>query len=140
MIGYVYKIVSNETDKCYVGSTTQKINKRFSKHKYSYKKYIDGNFHYISSFEILQYDDAKIVLIDEIEFEDKTDLHKLEGKYIIDLDCVNKCIGGRTTKEYYQENKDKLKQYKKQYYEKNTDKIKQYNKEYQKKYRNIKKN
>jgi len=133
MIGYVYKIISNETDKCYVGSTKNKLNDRFNSHKSDYKKYINGNPKYNTSFQIIKYDDAMIVLIDEIEFEDKKELYQLEGKYIKELSCVNRCISGRTRKEYYkewiEENKDKNKQQRKEYREVNKDKMKEYRKE-----------
>ena len=134
MIGYIYKITSEQTDKCYVGSTINDINHRFSKHKCCYKKYIDGNYCYITSFEVLQYGDAKIDLIDEIQFEDKKELIDLETKYIRELNSVNKRIENRTNKEYqkqyHQEHKDKLNQQKKQYRQDNRDKLSERHKQY----------
>jgi len=126
MIGYVYKIISNETDKCYVGSTIKNINQRFTGHKRDYKRHNNGNYHYTSSYDILQYDDAKIECIVEIEFEDKKELIDLESKYIKELDCVNIIIPDRTRKEYYEDNKHKIRQYRKKHYEDNIDKIKEY--------------
>ena len=38
--GKIYKIVSDLTDKIYIGSTTQPLYKRHSKHKGNYKQYI----------------------------------------------------------------------------------------------------
>jgi len=135
MIGYVYKIISNETDKCYIGSTTKSINERFSNHKSKYKMYVNGKYHYVTSFDIIKYDDAIIVLIDEIEFEDKQELHKLEGKYIRELNCVNKIICGRTKKEYKKEYSEKNKEYIKQYDKEYRDKNKEYKKQLMKDYR-----
>ena len=45
--------------------------------------------------------------------------------------CINKIIVGRNQKQYYEDNSNKLKQYKKQYYIDHTDKIKQYQYQYQ---------
>ena len=57
-------------------------------------------------------------------------MHKLEGKYIRELNCVNKVICGRTRKEHYLDNKEHIKQYYddnkerfKQYYDTNKDKV-----------------
>jgi len=125
MIGYVYKIISNQTDKCYVGSTIKNINQRFRGHKNNYKLYVNGYHHYTTAVQILQYDDAEIILIDEIEFEDKKTLTELEGKYMRELNCVNKFIPNRTQKEHYEENKEKIKEQSRQYRENNKDKLKE---------------
>lgn len=39
-IGKIYKLVSTETDKVYVGSTTRRLQKRMTDHKYNYARYI----------------------------------------------------------------------------------------------------
>ena len=39
MIGYIYKLTSVHTDKCYVGSTKQSIEKRLKSHIKNYKKW-----------------------------------------------------------------------------------------------------
>jgi hypothetical protein len=53
-------------------------------------------------------------------------LNKKEREYIDNLECVNKIIPTRTPKEYYEDNKDKMKEYR----EDNKDKIKEVNKIY----------
>lgn len=77
-----------------------------------------------------------------------------ETYYFDNFECVNISrpgIPGRTRKEYYKVNKEKMKEYKKKYREKNIDKIKEINKSYyeknkekilekRKEYREIKKN
>lgn len=117
MEGYIYKIVSDKTDKIYIGSTTKKLNERLEAHKYSY-----NNKKNITSKEIMKYDDAKIQLLEKITFNDKYELTRLEGHYIkLNKDkCVNKVVAGRTYKEYYIDNNDKIKKY----YETNINKIK----------------
>jgi hypothetical protein len=46
------------------------------------------------------------------------------------LDCINKHILGRTDKEYYQDNKVKIKEYKKEYHETNKEKLNEISKQY----------
>jgi hypothetical protein len=36
------------------------------------------------------------------------ELDKREGEYIRNNNCINRCIAGRTQKEYYEENKEKI--------------------------------
>ena len=136
--GKIYSIRSYQTDKIYIGSTTQPLSKRFSCHKSYYKQYLNGKHSYITSFEILQFEDAYIELIEELSCENKEQLCKREGELIRLYNCVNKSIAGRTEKEWKIENKEKIKEYREQ----NKDKMKEYQKqnedrikEYQKKYR-----
>ena len=129
--GKIYAIRSFKTDEIYIGSTTQKLCQRLQKHKADKKRYEKGIQHYYTSFKILDYDDAYIELIENVPCNSKEELHKIEGKYIREMICVNKNITGRTLKEYYKENKDIIKQKNKEYYEKNKEAINQKNKEYQ---------
>jgi len=73
MKGYIYKITSPSTDKIYVGSTILSIKRRLDCHK---KKSND-----CSSSEIIKYGDAVIELLEEIEYENKKELRRLERKY-----------------------------------------------------------
>jgi hypothetical protein len=80
-----------------------------SKHRGGYKKWCnDNNNGYTSSYEILQYDDAYIELIEECPCENAAQLCKKEGEYIrLHRDnCVNIQIPGRprqeTRKAYYE--------------------------------------
>lgn len=77
MFSYIYKIVSKQTNKIYIGSTTQSLNKRFIRHKSDYK--LQKNK--IGSFEVLQFDDAEIILIEEYEDISKDDLLFFEQHY-----------------------------------------------------------
>ena len=66
--GKIYKITSFQTDDIYIGSTCNPyLSTRFSKHKNNYKSYLNGDFNYISSFEIMKYPDAKIIFTDKEE-------------------------------------------------------------------------
>ena len=109
--GKIYKIISNETDKCYVGSTIEVVlARRMSKHRSDFKK---GN--YLSSSEILKFPDAKIILLEAYSCKSRDELTKREQFWIDQLDCVNKvsaCGVDKNRKNqkvalYYQNHKEK---------------------------------
>lgn len=130
--GKIYTIRSAQTDKYYIGSTTQPLYKRFYEHKRDYKLFLDGKFHNVSSFDIVKFDDCYIELLEEFKCENKEQLTKKEGQtirlYINDI--VNKRIEGRSKQEHYIDNKDKIKEIQKQYYTDNKEIKKQYNEQY----------
>ena len=130
--GKIYAIRSYQTDEIYIGSTCSPLSKRMWHHKDDYKKFINNQKKYVcSSIEILKYEDAYIELIDEIQCKNILELRKHEGNYIRNTDCVNKRIAGRTDKEYYQDNINKIK------YNRNKNKEKQ--QKYWKDYRQVNK-
>ncbi len=81
--GKVYKIVSDETDKIYVGSTTKKyLSQRMDSHRADYKRFKNGQGDNIKSFEILKYEDAKIILLESFPCKSKDELLAREQYYI----------------------------------------------------------
>jgi hypothetical protein len=124
-IGRIYKLVSTETDKVYVGSTTRRLQKRMTDHKYNYARYILGKYCYVTSFEIMKhFPNISIELIYEGVFETKADMYRLEGEYIqVTENCINKHIAGRSKEEYRQDKKDIIRQKKQDYREKNKEKL-----------------
>lgn len=96
--GYVYKIISEETSKIYVGSTIKKPEKRFREHKSSYNTFMIARDtlqvahdtpqvareSYCSSYEILKYNDARIVTIAEFHCSEPI-LRRYESWYICNL-------------------------------------------------------
>ena len=141
---FIYTIRSPHTDKFYIGSTTQSLCRRFANHKTDYNSYVNNKENYITSYKIIELGDSYIELLEEINCDTKTQLEMREGELIRlhkDL-SINKIIVGRTHKQYYIDNNDKIKQDNKQYHINNIDKIKQYRidtsdkiKEYKKQYR-----
>jgi hypothetical protein len=109
--GKIYKLTSSQTDKVYIGSTIRSLNDRFSNHKSHYKSWLKSQMHKITSYDLLQYEDVKIELIKEFPCETKKELEKEEGKLILENNCVNKHVAGRTKKEstriYRNKNKEK---------------------------------
>jgi len=128
--GRVYCIRSQQTTDIYIGSTIQTLSQRMTDHRKAYKKYLNKNYDYMTSFEIVQYEDAYIEVLFEGEFLSRNDLDRKEGKYQREMDCVNKNIAGRTKKEHYEENTNLYKKKSQQYYEKKKEHIKKLSKKY----------
>ena len=112
MIGRVYKIVSK--DKTYIGSTFDTLEYRLKYHRNNYKQYLDGKFHYVTSYEVIK-DEHEIQLIYEGEFKNEDALHRMEGEYQRKIECVNKNIAGRTQQEWYQDHKEEHNAYTRNY-------------------------
>ena len=108
--GKIYTIRSPETDKYYIGSTTQTLPKRFYEHKKDYERFQDGKKHNITSFQILELEGAYIELLELYPTNSKAELERREGQLIRENrdNCVNRCIAGRTNKEYKKDNKQHL--------------------------------
>ena len=127
----IYKITSLGTSNIYIGSTTQKLNDRLYNHISNYNKYLNGNIHYFTSYEILKHDDHKIELIENYPCENKNDLLKKEQEYLDFYEniCVNKqkAYTGLSKPEYnkqhYRLNKDKILEQNKEYYQNNKENI-----------------
>jgi hypothetical protein len=135
--GKIYTIRSYQTDRFYIGSTCNSLSKRLHGHRGNYNKYKNGKQNYMTSYEIMQYDDNYIELLELCPCSSNMELHRREGELIRQHDnCVNKVIAGRTHKEYYEENKEHLSSLHKEYYERNKERLlplnRQNNKEYYK--------
>ena len=121
--GKIYKIECLTTGLIYVGSTTKDyLSQRLAKHKSHYNDYIQGKQRFNTSFTIIENNNYRIYLLEEVNCENKEQLLSREGHYIRTLECVNRCIAGRTQQQYRDENKERFKQR----YIDNKEKIKQY--------------
>ena len=126
--GKIYKIVNDKNDKIYFGSTCQSLSQRMGNHRG--KQYLKL---YTSNKLGVDLKECKIILVENVNCNSKEELLKRERYYIENFDCVNKNIPGRTLKEYYQENKDKLTEKGKIYRQNNKKKIYEKNKKYNEK-------
>lgn len=102
--GKIYKLISNNTEKIYIGATTQLLCKTLSKHKSDYNKWCDNQLNYITSYDIFEHGDVEIVLLKEYPCENKEQLDKKKRKYIDKYECVNKRIPGSICKHNNQRN------------------------------------
>ena len=123
--GKIYKIHSYQTDLVYYGSTTQTLCRRFSGHKTKIKC-----GHFITSKQLLEYNDAMITLVELFPCGSRVELESRERFYIENNPCVNTVIPTRTDAEYRIDNKDKAKIRRQRYRESNKDKIKTAAKQY----------
>jgi hypothetical protein len=133
--GKIYTIRSYETDKYYIGSTCSKLHNRLCDHRYKFNQFQKGKGKkYISSFNIIKYDDNYIELLECFKCDFKKELTKREGELIRKYknELVNIRIEGRDKKEYYDDNIEKIKEQKKKYRKENKDKIKDKIKQYYK--------
>ena len=111
MIGRVYKITTEKGGLVYIGSTIQTLGERLTKHKTARRRWLAGKQHYCASFQVLEFDDAKMELIEELEVADKDELRQREGHYHRTMECVNKLIAGRSQKQYRAEHKEEMNAY-----------------------------
>lgn len=126
----IYTIRSHQTENVYIGSTTQTLSQRFSGHRRSYKQFLDNKHCYLTSYEIIKYDDAYIELIEAFSCNIVEELRKKEGEYIRKLDCINKYVAGRTTKQYQEEHKEEIREQRKQFREEHKEEIREKKKEF----------
>jgi len=128
----VYKIVCNVTGLVYIGSTTQTLSQRLQDHIRNYRRYLNGKTHYVLSFKIIENNNYEIILNEDCSCERKEQLHARERYWIENTECVNMVIPTRTTKEWRDDNKEKMDKYFKEYRECNKEKNKEVCKEYRK--------
>ena len=135
--GKIYKIVDTSFTKCYIGSTCESLSQRMARHRRHYKLYLKHPEKSMTSFYLFDevgIENCKIYLIENYPCNSKEELRRREGFHIQSNECVNRCVAGRTAKEYKEyynpKNKEKIKATLKQWYERNQEKQKQKSKEY----------
>ena len=124
--GKIYKIYSYENDDVYYGSTVETLSMRMAHHKTHLKLYKEGKYGYLTSFKILELTSAKIELVENYSCNSREELLQREGYYIRNNNCVNKIIAGRTVKEWRNDNKEQIKEYKKEWNNDNKEHIQEY--------------
>lgn len=125
--GKIYKIESKLANLTYYGSTAHTLHNRMIRHRAAYQRYMTGaSVSFTSSFMVLAQDDAKISLVEAYPCDNSRELCEHEGTYIINNTCVNLNVAGRTTQQYYIDNRAKFLETSRRYYENN----KEYHKAY----------
>lgn len=131
--GKIYKITDNNHTEMYIGSTIDTLGSRISNHRNKYRKYLQDKKTRIRSFDLFEkygIDNCQIELLEEYPCNSKIELEKKEGEYIKNNKCVNKCIAGRSNKEYRQDNREKIAEYHRQYQQENKDKLNEKKRQY----------
>jgi len=78
-LGKIYKIVDNTNGNVYIGSTCEPtLARRLAGHIGNYKKYLNGKYHYVTSFKILENNNYDMVLIEKFPCDSKEELHARE--------------------------------------------------------------
>ena len=124
--GKIYRIVCEETQRQYIGSTRSTLVKRLSNHKHKKNRCSTKDFI-----------NPKIFLIEDYPCERKDQLLMRERYHMENTECVNlvrpiisKEENIERRKQYYIDNADVKKQYQKQYRIDNADVKKQYDTQY----------
>ena len=110
--GKIYKIVSSSTDRIYIGSTYKTLLRRFAGHGSNFKRYQKGTYSYVSSFDLLRFDDAEIHLVESYPCESKQALLARETYWMREYRSVivNKHVAstGLTKLEYNKQRNETL--------------------------------
>ncbi len=123
--GKIYKIVNDELNLTYFGSTTQDLKKRLSSH------YHDINTHKNITSKILFTTELKpkIYLVEEVKCDNREQLEKRERYYIENFDCVNKILPSQTRNEvekrYRKNNLELCRKRSREHNQKNKDKLRE---------------
>ena len=85
--GKIYRLINSTTGESYIGSTTEKLSIRYSKHKYLYKKYVENNKKfkpglYTTAVRLFNDGDSKIELVEEYACESRRELLERERYWI----------------------------------------------------------
>ena len=131
-VGFTYEIRDKtNTDLVYYGSSEMSsLEDRMKDHLSGFKHWKKTGAKYCSSFKLLELNNFKETLLKIVFFTIKWELREQERHLIEHRVCVNELIPNRTVAEYYQDNKEKIKEQKAEYYQDNKEKIKEQTAEY----------
>lgn len=92
----IYRLVSKNSNKVYIGSTVQPLSKRFIQHRCSYNSYANPLalihvYAYQTSYEVFKDGDVSIELVEDFVCSNKNELDARENYHIIqNVNSVNK--------------------------------------------------
>jgi len=111
----IYRLVSDEDDKIYVGSTQLKyLSTRLALFKQRLKEYEKNpntsRYNYTTAYEILKYPSVRIELIENFPCNSINELNTREGYHIKSNKhiAVNKNIAGRNQEEYRKDKREEM--------------------------------
>lgn len=124
--GKIYKIICDETNLTYYGSTVQPLSKRLSQHRECKNE---------KKYKTNMMKNMKIYLVEDYPCDRKEQLLMRERYYIENNECCNKVVPLRTKKEYYEDHKEHIIENVKEWGEKNKEKVREYKRKYKKNHR-----
>jgi hypothetical protein len=99
----IYKIITDLSDKVYIGSTTKKyLSQRLQGHRDDYIKWQKHKINHVSSIELFEefgFENCRIVLIENYPCNSKDELISREEYWRKQFNCVNKRKAKRTLEE-----------------------------------------
>lgn len=114
--GKIYKIVNNDNDLVYYGSTIQLLCNRMAQHR-KHLNCLSKNMNLSNS---------KIILVENYPCNSKEELESRERFYIENNNCINKNKPNRTEedlKKWFEDNKERIKEQKKIKYNENKEEL-----------------
>lgn len=127
--GKIYLIRSDQSGlPPYYGSTTMTLSQRMGQHRAHMRQYDNGkHVSNCASFQLLQFPDVKIVLVEDSPCDRREQLLAREDFYIRSRECLNKINALRTVDDererhrvYYEANADKERERNRAYNSKRT--------------------
>ena len=132
--GKIYKVWDNAFTKCYIGSTTETLSQRMARHRVSYNIWKRGSdkgyYKVFDLFDEFGVENCKIEWVEDYSCNSKKELEAREGKFQREEQCINKRVAGRSSKEYYDDNREQILERKREYYQENKEDILQKTKDY----------
>ena len=127
----IYKLINYDCpENVYVGSTTNWV-KRKQLHKCNAINSICNYKKYVIIRETGGWESWNMVKICDFPCNNRREAEQEEDRHMLELKAnMNTCRAYRTKKQYYEDNRDKLKEDKKQYYKDNKEKHNERTKEY----------
>ena len=131
-VGFTYEIRDKSNpDLVYYGSSElSALEDRMKSHLQNFNNWKNTGAGYCSSYKVLDLNNYKASLLKIVFFTIKWELREQERHLIEYRVCVNELIPNRTKAEYYQDNKEKIKEHKAEWYQENKEKIKEQTAEY----------
>ena len=128
--GKIYCIRNNITDDIYIGSTCQPLSKRMAKHRENRFSPKNINLKFYQKMNELGVENFYIELVEECPCENNDQFRAREGHFIREMATLNGRIEGRDLKEYYQDNKQYIKEKSNKNYHNNVEARKEQRKEF----------
>ena len=131
----IYKICCKDLSitECYVGSTTNLYNRK-SQHKGACNN-VKSKKHNINVYQFIRANygwyNWSVIVVEEFPCDSKIQLETRERYHMESLKAtLNRAVPTRSTKEYYKDNVERLKEQHKKYYENNSEKMKEVGKKW----------
>jgi hypothetical protein len=97
-LGRLYRISAPGCELVYVGSTKTTLAARLGRHRRDHRAFLKGDYHYVSSFDVLEHPGAIIDLLEESEFHDMQQFREREAYWIQRLPSCNRATPGRSAR------------------------------------------